>query len=66
MALRHQIVAHMACTEGARIDQLEAALVPFDAVDVQAVACELVCLGLLTFNWDAELTRFSVLREVSP
>ena len=61
LALRQRIVDHLGAAGRSRIDQLEIALVPFDAGDVQAVACELVCLGLIEADHDVELTRHSVL-----
>lgn len=61
LALRERIVDHMKLLGRSRIDQLEAALLPFDIGDVQAVTCELVCLGLLDVDYDTELTRHSVL-----
>lgn len=64
LALRERILEHMKLLKHSRIDQLEVALVLFDAGDVQAVACELVCLGLLDVDHDAELTRHSVLTLV--
>ncbi|MEN1925101.1 hypothetical protein [Luteimonas qiangzhengi] len=44
----------------ARIDQIEAALVPFDPADVQAVTCELIYFGKLDFDRGEELTRRTV------
>ncbi|UOV05464.1 hypothetical protein MUU75_01670 [Pseudoxanthomonas mexicana] len=60
LALRARILAHFEQQSRARIDQLEAALVPFDSADVQAVTCELICLGALDFDREQELTRRSV------
>lgn len=61
LALRQRIADHVSAAGRVRIDQLEIALAPFDAGDVQAVACELVCLGLLEIDYDVELTRHGVL-----
>lgn len=63
LALRARILAHMELQSRARIDQLEAALVPFDSADVQAVTCELICLGALDFDREQELTRRSVVAQ---
>jgi len=65
LALRQRIADHVSAQGRTRIDQLEIALVPFNAGDVQAVACELVCLGLLDIDHDVELTRNSVLTWTS-
>jgi hypothetical protein len=61
IALRERIRDHVKALGRSRVDQLEIALAPFEAGDVQAVACELILLGLLEIEHDVELTRHSVL-----
>jgi hypothetical protein len=61
LALRARILASVEQHSRARVDQLEAALIPFDSADVQAVICELICLGILDFDREQELTRRSVI-----
>lgn len=63
LALRARILAYFDQQPRTRIDQIEAALVPFDAADVQAVTCELICLGALDFDRGDELTRRTVVER---
>ena len=60
LALRTRILAHLDQQPRARIDQLEAAMAPCIAGDVQAVTCELICLGAIDFDRNDELTRRTV------
>ena len=49
--------------ERSRIDQLEAALANFHACDVQAVTCELICLGLVEFDRAVRLGRSTLVSD---
>lgn len=67
LALRTRIMGHFHQVERVRIDQLEEALAPFHPCDVQAVTCELICLGLLDFERATKLGRHTlVTRRVLP
>lgn len=66
LALRRRILDHLSQVERARIDQLEAALAPFHRCDVQAVTCELICLGLLDFDRAVRLGRYALVSRRSP
>lgn len=67
LALRIRVLSLFEMQPRGRIDQIELALAPFEAADVQAVICELICLGALDFDRGQELTRFSVVtRRTDP
>ena len=63
LALRTRILAHLDLQPRARIDQIEIALAPFNPADVQAVTCELICLGALDFDRAEELTRRTIVER---
>ena len=63
LALRARILAHFNQQSRARIDQIEAALLQFEPADVQAVTCELICLGALDFDRSEELSRHTVIEQ---
>lgn len=60
LALRARIGTHLDQVERARIDQLETALAAFSPYDVQAVTCELICLGLVDFDRASRLGRHTL------
>lgn len=66
LALRSRILEHLDRVERSRIDQLEASLAPFHSCDVQAVTCELICLGLVEFDRAARLGRNTLVSRRSP
>lgn len=61
LALRQRVFDFIKSAKRVRIDQLEVAMSPLHSAEVQAVACELVCVGLLDLDREVELTRNSVL-----
>ncbi|MBS0212563.1 MAG: hypothetical protein JSR26_05195 [Proteobacteria bacterium] len=63
LALRSRILEHFDLQPRARIDQVEAALSPCLPADVQAVLCELICLGALDFDRGHELTRHTLIER---
>src|SRR3546814_5722665 len=66
LALRSRILEHLNKVERSRIDQLEAALAHFHPCDVQAVTCELICLGLVECDRAVRLGRSTLVSRRSP
>ncbi|MFZ7094761.1 hypothetical protein ACOPJQ_12085 [Luteimonas dalianensis] len=65
LSLRTRIKAHLDQVERARIDQLESALATFNPHDVQAVTCELICLGLVHFDRASRLGRHTLVSRTA-